>query len=55
MILSNDPQVKPPYKITGRILELISSISEKIGEVNAARLYKPPAELRKRNRIRTIQ
>ena len=55
MILSNDSQVKPPYKITGRILELISSISEKIGEVNAARLYRPPAELRKRNRIMTIQ
>jgi len=47
--------MKPPYKVTNKILELISSISEKIGEVNAAYLYKPPAELRKRNRIRTIQ
>jgi len=47
--------MKPPYKITARIIELIASISEKIGEVNAAYLYKPPAELRKKNRIKTIQ
>ena len=46
--------MKPPYKITTRILELISSISEKIGEVNAAYLFKPPTELRKKNRIKTI-
>jgi Fic family protein len=47
--------MKPPYQITNRILELIASISEKIGEVNAAYLFKPPTELRKKNRIRTIQ
>jgi Fic family protein len=47
--------MKPPYKITNKILGLISSISEKIGEVNAAHLYKPPTELRKKNRIKTIQ
>ena len=47
--------MKPPYKITGNILELIAAISEKIGEVNAAYLYRPPAELRKKNRIKTIQ
>jgi cell filamentation protein, protein adenylyltransferase len=47
--------MKPPYKITTRIIELIASISEKIGEVNAAYLYKPPTELRKKNRIKTIQ
>ena len=46
--------MKPPYLITTRIVELIASISEKIGEVNAAYLFKPPAELRKRNRIKTI-
>ena len=34
---------------------MISSISEKIGEVKSARLIKPPTELRKRNRIKTIQ
>lgn len=47
--------MKPPYKITYRILDLIASVSEKIGEVNAAYLYKPSTELRKKNRIKTIQ
>jgi Fic family protein len=47
--------MQPPYKITNKILELIASISEKIGEVNAIHLNKPPAELRKANRIKTIQ
>jgi Fic family protein len=47
--------MKPPYQITTRILELIASISEKIGEVKAAYLFKPPTELRKKNRIKTIQ
>jgi len=47
--------MKPPYEITSKILELISSISEQIGEIKAARLIKPPTELRKRNRIKTIQ
>ena len=46
--------MKPPYAITGKILKLIASISEKIGEVNAAHLSKPPTELRKKNRIKTI-
>jgi len=46
--------MKPPYKITTSILELIASISEKIGEVNSAYLFKPPTELRKKNRIKTI-
>lgn len=46
--------MKPPYNITGNILKLVASISEKIGEVNSAHLHKPPAELRKKNRIKTI-
>ncbi len=46
--------MKPPYQITGKILLLVASISEKIGEVNSAHLHKPPTELRKRNRIKTI-
>lgn len=59
MILSNDTIVKakimkPPYKITGKILKLVAAISEKIGEVNSAHLSKPPTELRKKNRIKTI-
>lgn len=44
----------PPYQITGKILKLIAAISEKIGEVNSAHLNKPPTELRKKNRIKTI-
>lgn len=55
-MLSNDTIImKPPYKITPFILEKIASISEKIGEVKTAYLLQPPAELRKRNRIKTIQ
>jgi Fic family protein len=46
--------MKPPYTITGKILKLVASISEKIGEVNAAHLNKPPTALRKKNRIKTI-
>ncbi len=46
--------MKPPYTITGKILKLVASISEKIGAVNSAHLNKPPAELRKKNRIKTI-
>lgn len=47
-------QMKPPYEITTSILKLISSISEKIGEVNANLLNRPSPKLRKQNRIRTI-
>ena len=55
MILSNDTiTMKPPYKITPYILAKVASISEKLGEIKAARLHRPPTELRKRNRIRTI-
>lgn len=47
--------MKPPYKLTPLILEKVASISEKIGEVKTAYLIQPPTELRKRNRIKTIQ
>jgi len=50
MILS----MKPPYDITQTILKQISSISEKIGEVNANYLSKQSPKLRKQNRIKTI-
>lgn len=46
--------MKPPYEITPSILRLITSISEKIGEVNANFLNKPSTLLRKQNRIKTI-
>ena len=46
--------MKPPYDITPKILKLISSISEKIGEVNANYLTKQSPQRRKQNRIKTI-
>ncbi len=46
--------MKPPYEITNKILKLLTSISEKLGEVNAIHLDKPSPELRKRNRVKTI-
>ena len=47
--------MKPPYRITGKILKLVASISEKIGVINAVHLSKQATELRKKNRIKTIQ
>lgn len=47
--------MKPPYRITPRILQLVASISEKLGEVKSAYLHHSPTQLRRRNRIRTIQ
>jgi len=44
----------PPYEITSKILLLISSISEKLGVVNANFLNKPSPQLRKQNKIKTI-
>ncbi|RAR72542.1 Fic family protein [Flavobacterium aciduliphilum] len=46
--------MKPPYNITPKILKLITSISEKLGEVNANYLSKQSPQLRKQNRIKTI-
>lgn len=54
MIVSYDTIMKPPYKITPTILKLISSISEKIGEVNANYLNKQSPQLRTQNKIKTI-
>lgn len=38
--------MKPPYEITTEMLRLTASVSEKIGEIKAAKLIKPPTELR---------
>lgn len=46
--------MKPPYLITAEITNLIATVSEKIGEINAAQLQVVPAELRKKNRVKTI-
>ncbi len=47
--------MKPPYRITNKIATLVAAVSEKIGEINASHLSKPATELRKKNRIKTIQ
>ncbi len=46
--------MKPPYDITPKILKLITSISEKLGAVNANYLNKQSPQVRKQNRIKTI-
>ncbi len=46
--------MKPPYQVTSEILKLISSISTKIGQINAKFLDKPSPQLRKENKIKTI-
>ena len=47
--------MKSPYEITPAILTSLIKISEKLGEINASHLQRPPTELRKKNRIKTIQ
>jgi Fic family protein len=47
--------MKPPYTITASILNLVVSISQKIGEASAHYLDKQSPKLRKENRIKTIQ
>lgn len=46
--------MKPPYEITTNILKLTTSISQKIGEVNANYISRPSPQLRKQNKIKTI-
>lgn len=46
--------MKPPYEITSLILKYISTISEKIGVINAKYLVKTNPTLRKQNKIKTI-
>jgi Fic family protein len=45
---------KPPFEITSKIIELISNISEKIGEINSLQDSPYSVKLRKENRIKTI-
>lgn len=45
---------EPPFKITSQIIDLISQISEAIGEINSLENNPRHLELRKENRIKTI-
>ncbi len=44
----------PPFTITAKIIDLISRISEKVGEINSLESSPHRVELRKQNRIKTI-
>lgn len=44
----------PPFTITSKIIDLISKISEKIGEINSLESSTQHVNLRKENRIKTI-
>ena len=45
---------EPPFKITSKAINLISQISEKIGEISTLENTERTVQLRKKNRIRTI-
>ena len=47
--------MKPPYEISEAIIKFVALISEKLGEIKAIHLSKPPTQLRKKNKIKTIQ
>jgi Fic family protein len=46
---------KPPYEITGSILNLYGKINERLGQCKGLMLIRPEARLRRENRIQTIQ
>ena len=45
---------EPPFKITSKAINLISQISEKIGEISTLENTERTVQLRKKNRIKTI-
>ena len=45
----------PPFKITNKTIDLISKISQVLGEVDASGTKKPKPKLRRQNKIKTIQ
>lgn len=45
---------KPPFSITNRMLELVSTISEKIGKINSHKELESKPHLRRNNRIKSI-
>ena len=44
----------PPYTITNRMLELVSTISEKVGKITTHKELESRPHLRKNNRISSI-
>ncbi|MEM6298171.1 MAG: Fic family protein [Bacteroidota bacterium] len=47
--------MQPPYEITSTILQLVTSISEKVGEVKAYHISIPSPKLRKKNQIKSVR
>lgn len=47
--------MKPPYKVTHRIVHLVAQITEELGKIEGSKFVSPEPKLRKQNRIRTIQ
>ena len=45
---------QPPFHITNQMLMYVSSVSEKIGEINVIRNMEAKPHLRKNNRIKSI-
>ena len=50
----NISNYQPPFKITSKIIDYISRISEKVGEINSLENSPLQIKLRKENRIKTI-
>ncbi len=46
---------KPPFTITPRILNLVTSIQELVGELKSITIQRPSVKLRKENKIKTIR
>lgn len=44
----------PPFKITPKILQLVSDISSSLGELKSLKIKKPSVKLRRENKIKTI-
>lgn len=47
--------MKPPYKITPKIIKLVADISKLLGNYESLTITKPAPKLRRQNKIRTIK
>ncbi|MBF0494763.1 MAG: Fic family protein [Candidatus Omnitrophica bacterium] len=47
--------MKPPYEITSKVLNLCVDISRQVGKCDGVKFSRPSPELRRHNRIRSIQ
>ncbi|MBH47874.1 MAG: cell filamentation protein Fic [Halobacteriovorax sp.] len=47
--------MKPPFKTTNKVINLVAQITEELGKIQGTQLSSPGPKLRKQNRIKTIQ